>query len=103
MFYGGYGKMRSLLDFIFSSMIFICGAISMTIAICLLYFTDFSFFGGALASPYIYKFDNQIKCAVIKGWSEQPKCYCVQIDNDERMEGAVIFIPMEKEMCENAD
>ena len=57
-----------------------------------------NFFGGAIISPYVYKFDNKIKCATIKGWDDQPKCYCVLIEKDDRIEGKV-FIPMEEKTC----
>jgi len=58
------------------------------------------FFGGKVVSSYSYKFNNKIQCAIIKGWHKKEKCMCVQIDDDKRMDGSIVFIPMEKEFCD---
>ena len=57
-----------------------------------------NFFGGVVKGPYTYQFGNKVKCAIVEGWDEQPKCYCVLVEKDDRIIGKV-FIPMEKKTC----
>lgn len=73
--------------------------LSIVIALLISSCASSPFFNAHVYGPYVHKFDGQIECAIVEGWSIEKKCFC-KIQMHEAFGSSVVFLAMEKQFCE---